>query len=248
MSQLISSLAEQAQQQINNDVVVVRMESHCSSRGFLSNEIYVYAQMVVLFIQYAPTIVGPFTCELVVLYTSLCRLPQYIIYYLLANAIHELRPYNCGNEHYDSDYASPCVETLYVWSMVGFMFVHAAFRNSSEGIEITKINIHKAGYTIILASIFVTCTVVLTHNNTWEQSLLGCVVGLTFGVGEAIYLEFYFSRAIPYLLQTRLLKWLGYKDSVYMKQDSCDCVVAEGSLCRHAVGRGFHRFMTSMCD
>ena len=133
---------------------------------------------------------------------------------------------------------------MIVWNLTVFVFTHRSLRALSKGRNLHHINIHNIGYFMIAWSIFVTWEVIYTNHNSMEQAFLGVLLGITFAVGSAIYLEYYWSTYIPMLLLTPPFSWFSYVDSVY-SGILCNC---KTNVCRHKAGQMIYHYATNVYE
>jgi len=239
----ISNSVKEVNDRFSADIAPITLiESHCSDGTSMGELIHSYSQRLVMVIWMLPAILGPVTGEVIILYMGLCNIPHYFIYHLLKYYIHELRPFNCGNPDYQSDFASPCFETMVSWNFTAFLITHTILRKMNKLKNLSKLNIRAIGRTLLIWSVFVTIGVVYTKNNTWSQSILGSLVGAVYGIGSATYLEFYWKDHIQFLVTMPPFSWMSYVDSVYNSiPKKCNC---KRNNCRHKINKTFYKFIS----
>jgi len=217
----------------------VSSNTYCTDGTGFGEAIHSKTEQIVLLVWFAPTVLGVVLGEVVILYLGLSHLPQYLLHHWLTHVIRELRPYNCGKEqHYRMDFASPCLSTMIVWSLTAFLFglgsLRAIHRRNEKRLRISlsQFRMNTMGYSLLGCSAFVTWSVVYTHNNTWAQSLLGALVGVLYGLGSALFLEYVWSGFIPTIMCIPPFSWRTYTDSFYF-HTTCKC---RRKRCSHRAG------------
>lgn len=210
----------------------------------LSEWVHVQSQQFVLLIWWLPTIMGILMGEMSLLFLSLCHIPQFLVYTYLSRIMSENRPQHENHYHVgDENFGSPCLETMVVWYLTIFMFLHHILRRISKGGTITRVNLRAMGYTLLVSSIFVSWAVVYTENNTLEQMIFGALLGCVMGSLSALYLEYIWSNYIPYLMDFPPFNWFGYVDSVYGNNTKCNC---RSKMCRHRAGKLFFKYVSTV--
>lgn len=227
-------------------------EHELSFNNILSNKtqsefskwIKLESEQGVLLIWWLPTILGILLGEMSLLYVSITHIPQYLIYAYLSRVIPESRPNHDSHFHFsDENIGSPCLETIVVWSLTIFMFIHHILRNISKGRTITRVNLKSMGYVLLGLSIFVSWAVVYTDSNSIEQMLFGALIGCLIGSLSAMYLEYVWSYYIPYLMKLPPFSWFGYIDSVYGNNKNCKC---KSKNCKHKMGKMVFNFVSNV--
>ncbi len=230
------------------DEPYIGAETFCYNGSPMGHFVYSYCHQFVLLLWWIPTFLGILLGEVILLYLSISHFPLLFIHFVLKRWLRELRPYNCANEFYESDFASPCLETMIVWSLTTFVIVHIILRNLEAGhSNSSTLKYHASRGNIILVvavSIFITWALTWTRNNTWLQVFVGTSVGVAYGALLAFNLEYFWSYYIPVQMKWRMTKWFGYVDSVYT-QDMSNCVCGQ-NYCRHRISASLYKWVSGV--
>lgn len=224
-------------------VSVSSSSPHCTDGTDLGELVYSQTERVVLIIWFVPCVLGVVLGEVVILYLGLCNGPLYILHHWLSHTIRDLRPFNCSNDHYEVDYASPCLSTMIVWHMTMFMFTFSMLRrvNANKSRKTPpQFRMSSMGYTLLGCSLFVTFSVVYTNNNTMGQSILGSLVGILYGMSAAVFLEYIWAPNIPSLIRIPPFSWREYTDNFYFHV-TCKC---KSETCSHRAGSLVMQYMS----
>ena len=154
---------------------------------------------------------GYYDKQLVILLLNISIIPQHLLFFLLQNTIQEERLCNPRGNPGEIIYGNPSSESGLVFSFITFVISFNYLRNSSM----------KANYLFKLGllTVFIIWAPWWSGNHSFMHLFNGAITGIFIGLTISIAIHYYWLEDFKTILQSKLMKKLGYYDTLCIKDE-----------------------------